>query len=118
MQARLDRCAPAAPRDVQATLLELTAATVAESLQLHLPEARRLRVGGGGARNAALMARLAALLPGVDVAGTEADGVPADQVEALAFAWLARAFVERRPGNLPAVTGAAGPRLLGALYPA
>jgi anhydro-N-acetylmuramic acid kinase len=54
----------------------------------------------------------------VDLAPTEAEGVPADQVEALAFAWLARAFVERRPGNLPAVTGAAGPRLLGALYPA
>jgi anhydro-N-acetylmuramic acid kinase len=54
----------------------------------------------------------------VDVRSTAADGIPPDQVEALAFAWLARAFVERQPGNLPAVTGAAGERLLGALHPA
>jgi anhydro-N-acetylmuramic acid kinase len=45
-------------------------------------------------------------------------GVAPDQVEALAFAWLAQAFLQRRPGNLPAVTGARGPRVLGALYPA
>lgn len=118
LQSRLDGCGSLPAQDVQATLLELTASTVAEALALHLPAARALRVCGGGARNGALMARLVALLPGVDLAGTDVEGIAPDQVEALAFAWLAKAFVERRPGNLPAVTGAAGPRLLGALYPA
>jgi anhydro-N-acetylmuramic acid kinase len=63
------------------------------------------------------MYRLAQHLPAVDVRSTAALGVPPDQVEALAFAWLAMAFVERRAANLPSVTGARGPRLLGALYP-
>ncbi len=108
----------AAPQDVMATLAELTARSAAEALQRELSKTRRLAVCGGGAFNAHLMARLAALLPGVRVESTAALGVPPDQVEAMAFAWLAQAFVERRPGNLPAVTGAAGPRALGALYPA
>jgi anhydro-N-acetylmuramic acid kinase len=69
-------------------------------------------------RNAVLMQRLKALLPGVDVQDTSADGVAPEHVEALAFAWLARAFLSREAGNLPAVTGAVGPRVLGALYPA
>jgi anhydro-N-acetylmuramic acid kinase len=64
------------------------------------------------------MNRLAALMPQAAVLSTAAAGVMPDQVEALAFAWLARAFNRREAGNLAAVTGAAGPRLLGALYPA
>ena len=52
------------------------------------------------------------------MSATDALGVPAMQVEALAFAWLAQRFMQRLPGNLPAVTGAAGGRVLGALYPA
>ena len=64
------------------------------------------------------MRRLAARLPGVDVMPTDAQGLPVDQVEACAFAWLARAFVRRECANLPSVTGATGPRVLGALYPA
>jgi len=75
-------------------------------------------VCGGGAFNQHLMARLQAQLPAVEVVSTAEVGVPPDQVEALAFAWLARAFVLREPGNLPAVTGARGPRVLGAWYPA
>lgn len=118
LQARLGRFGALAPADVQATLLALTAGTVVEALKTHLPGVSVLRVCGGGARNMTLMRALAAALPGVDLADTGADGVAPDQVEALAFAWLAQAFVERRPGNLPAVTGAAGPRVLGALYPA
>ncbi|GAB4041759.1 MAG: anhydro-N-acetylmuramic acid kinase [Rubrivivax sp.] len=110
--------AGAAAQDVQATLLALTAETVADALRREQPATRVLRVCGGGARNGALMAALAARLPGVDLADTGVEGVAPEQVEALAFAWLAQAFVERRPGNLPAVTGAAGPRVLGALYPA
>ncbi|MDE2613905.1 MAG: anhydro-N-acetylmuramic acid kinase [Burkholderiales bacterium] len=109
-------------QDVMATLAELTARSAIDALRRHAPSTTRLWVCGGGAFNAHLMRRLAALtaLAGdrVSVATTAAAGLPPDQVEALAFAWLARCFVARRPGNLPAVTGAVGPRVLGALYPA
>jgi anhydro-N-acetylmuramic acid kinase len=105
--------------DVMATLTELTARAATEALQRHAPGTTQLLVCGGGAFNAYLMSRLDSLLgPRVTVRSTAVAGVPPDQVEALAFAWLAQAFVERKPGNLPAVTGAAGARLLGALYPA
>ncbi|MDR7269074.1 anhydro-N-acetylmuramic acid kinase [Pelomonas saccharophila] len=107
-----------APQDVQATLLELSARCVADALKAQMPQARTLIACGGGALNGALMRRLAALLPGVAVQSSAERGLPVDQVEAAAFAWLAHRFVERLPGNLPAVTGAAGPRSLGALYPA
>ncbi|MNL48474.1 Anhydro-N-acetylmuramic acid kinase [compost metagenome] len=63
------------------------------------------------------MAELARLLPGVAVETTDDFGVPVLEVEALAFAWLARQCVRRAPGNVPTVTGAAGPRVLGAIYP-
>ena len=106
------------PEDVQATLLELSARCAADALQRQMPQARSLVACGGGARNGRLMQRLAELLPGVRVESSADRGLPVDQVEAAAFAWLAHCFVAGRPGNLPAVTGAAGPRLLGALYPA
>ena len=109
--------APAAA-DVQATLADLTVQAAADALRQHAPDARRLLVCGGGALNDHLMRRLAAALPHVDVASTTAAGLPPMQVEACAFAWLAHAFVQRQPGNRPEVTGARGPRLLGALYPA
>jgi anhydro-N-acetylmuramic acid kinase len=104
--------------DVMATLAELTARSAVDALRRHAPDTRRLLVCGGGAFNRHLLRRLAALAPGWGVDTTVAAGVPPDQVEALAFAWLARRFVAQLPGNLPAVTGAAGPRVLGALYPA
>lgn len=104
--------------DVQATLAELSARAAADALRRHAPGAAELLVCGGGALNAHLMARLAALLPGCPVLPTDARGLPATQVEAAAFAWLAQAHCARRPGNLPEVTGASGPRVLGALYPA
>jgi anhydro-N-acetylmuramic acid kinase len=103
------------PRDVQATLLELSAQSIVQCVP---PAIQELLVCGGGAMNMALMARLQALLPSVTVLPTDTRGLPAMQVEAAAFAWLAMRFLQRRPGNLPAVTGAAGPRILGALYPA
>jgi anhydro-N-acetylmuramic acid kinase len=106
------------PQDVQATLAEFTCASAAQALQQHLPGARRLLVCGGGALNNHLMRRLATLLPGVPVQSTAEAGLPPLQVEAAAFAWLAQAFVDRQPGNRPEVTGAAGPRVLGALHPA
>jgi anhydro-N-acetylmuramic acid kinase len=102
---------------VQSTLAEYTARSAAQALLRHAPATARLLVCGGGAFNDDLMSRLAAQLPGVAVGSTEAAGMPPLQVEALAFAWLAQAFVARQPGNLPAVTGAQGPRVLGALYP-
>jgi len=107
-----------APADVQATLLDLTARSAIDAVRAAAPATRELLVCGGGARNGALMARLAALWPGLAVAPTDSVGLPAQQVEAAAFGWLARQFCERRPGNHPGVTGAAGLRVLGALYPA
>ena len=114
--ARLD--APFLTVDVQATLSAFTAAAIAMHVERHASAARTLVVCGGGALNGDLMRRLALALPGRRVAPSDDFGVPAMQVEACAFAWLARQFVLGLPGNLPAVTGASGPRRLGALYPA
>lgn len=107
-----------AAADVQATLAALTVESVARDLERHAPQTTALFVCGGGARNAHLMSGLAQRLPRVRVSKTDELGVPVDQVEGAAFAWLAHRFVERQPGNLADVTGARGPRLLGALYPA
>ena len=107
-----------APADVQATLVELTAATCADSVRRTAEAAAELLVCGGGAYNLHLIRRLQANLPNLAVMTTDARGLPANQVEACAFAWLARAFTKHECANLPAVTGARGPRLLGALYPA
>jgi anhydro-N-acetylmuramic acid kinase len=107
-----------APEDIQATLAELTARSASDALNRHLPGAEWLHVCGGGAFNGYLLARLEALLPHLTVQTTAEVGLPVDQVEAVAFAWLARAFVSRMPGNRPEVTGAAGSRILGSLHPA
>lgn len=112
------RGAALAAVDVQATLTEFSARAAGDALQALAPRTSRLLVCGGGAFNDELMRRLQARMPGCQVQSTAAAGVAPLQVEALAFAWLAQAFVARRPGNLPAVTGARGPRVLGALYPA
>ena len=106
------------PADVQASLLELSAATVADALRTAQPATRRLLVCGGGVHNPRLLERVAAHLPGVAVESTAAHGVDPDYVEAMGFAWLARQTLLGRPGNLPAVTGARGARVLGAIYPA
>jgi anhydro-N-acetylmuramic acid kinase len=111
-QAALD------PADVQATLCELTASSCANELRRHAAAARELTVCGGGALNGELMRRLARHLPGVNVVPSGTRGLPPLQVEAAAFAWLARAYVRREAGNLVRATGARGPRVLGALYPA
>jgi anhydro-N-acetylmuramic acid kinase len=119
--AWLDRHAQAArlrPADVQATLLELSARSVADAIERHAPDAVDVLACGGGVHNGALMARLAALLAPRAVRSTAGEGVDPDYLEATAFAWLARQRLLGRPGNLPAVTGARGPRVLGAIYPA
>lgn len=103
-------------QDVQATLAEFTAQAATRALRRDAPGTQRLLVCGGGALNAELLSRLQAALPRAVVEPTSARGVPVDQVEAMAFAWLAAAFCAGRPGNLPAVTGARGLRVLGALH--
>jgi anhydro-N-acetylmuramic acid kinase len=106
-----------APADIQATLTRLTAEICARDLKQHLPSASELLVCGGGALNHALMRLLQEAMPSVAVLPTDARGLPAMQVEAAAFAWLAWCWLERQPGNRVEVTGARGPRVLGALYP-
>lgn len=103
--------------DVQATLIALTAQCVADDVKRFAPDCKAFYACGGGTRNLALMQALADRLPGITVATTDALGVPPQQVEALAFAWLAERCVARQPGNLASVTGARGPRILGAIYP-
>lgn len=106
-----------AGQDVMATLTELTAVTISEQALLS-GGCERLLVCGGGSRNPLLMARLACLLPGTEVTTTDEAGVSGDDMEALAFAWLAWRTLEGLPGNLPAVTGASAPTILGAIFPA
>lgn len=110
--------AQATPADIQATLTELTAASCADAVRRWGRGGSALLVCGGGALNAYLMQRITALLPGVAVGSTADRGLPPLEVEAAAFAWLARQCLRGLPGNLPAVTGARGPRVLGAIYPA
>ncbi len=106
------------PLEVQATLQEFSAQSIAQALlQEDLPPFE-LWVCGGGVHNIALMARLQALLPQAQVGSTETLGLHPQWVEAVAFAWLARELMQGRPGNLPAVTGARHTVPLGAIYPA
>ena len=109
---------PRRAQDVQATLLELTAASIADALHATQPDTARVLACGGGVHNPRLLAAIAARLPGMVVESTAAHGVDPDFVEAMGFAWLARQTLARRPGNLPAVTGARGPRILGAIFQA
>jgi anhydro-N-acetylmuramic acid kinase len=109
--------AKVAPVDVQATLVRLTARSVAEALRREMPQVEEVLVCGGGARNVFLMATLASEVNARRVFTTALEGVAVDHVEALAFAWLARETLDGRPGNIPAVTGARGPRVLGGIYP-
>lgn len=119
LDARLaEQGAPLAPADVQATLLELTARSIADDVRRYCAETGVLSVCGGGAHNGQLLRRLQVLLPTCQVQSSAAAGVDPDWVEAMAFAWLAHCCLEGLPGNRPSVTGARGPRVLGAIYPA
>lgn len=106
-----------APEDIQATLLELTAVSIVEAAKSHCKGFDALYVCGGGVHNNTLMKRLAELAD-KPVRSTSALDIDPDWMEALAFAWLAKQCLEGKPGNLPAVTGAHGPRVLGAIYQA
>ena len=105
-------------QDVQATLLELTARSLAEAISRYCPGARRLIASGGGVKNHALMRRLAELAAPAALETSDRYGIDAQLVEATAFGWLAKQAVDGKAGNLPAVTGARGGRVLGAIYPA
>jgi anhydro-N-acetylmuramic acid kinase len=111
------------PADVQATLLRLTVTTALQSILLYAPQTEVLIICGGGVRNTALLNSLreqaqVIFKHALEIRSSEANGIDPQLVEALAFAWLAWAHKTKRPANLPAVTGASGPRILGACYPA
>lgn len=116
LDSRLQPFAHCAPADVQATLAAFTARSLADAIRRDAPDAESVFVCGGGVLNAHLMAQLQGQLA-MPVQDTGTLGIAPMQVEAIAFAWLAARFMDRLPGNLPAVTGARGLRVLGALYP-
>lgn len=107
----------ASPADIQRTLTVFTASVIGDAIGRWCEPARDVIVCGGGARNATLLAAIEAEVAPRPVRLSDALGVPHDQVEALAFAWLARRCLRREPGAVPEVTGASGPRVLGAVYP-
>ena len=109
--------------DVQATLLHLTAHSALEALARHAPQTQKLIICGGGARNHALINLFKVkshhfFKQPLEITTSDSAGIDPQLVEGLAFAWLAWAHKEKRPANLPAVTGAKGSRILGACYPA
>ena len=106
------------PEDVQRTLVSFTAETVTDAIRNFAPHIKELRVCGGGAKNPLMISELALLNPELVVTTTAELGVDPQDVEGLAFAWLAYRFDRREPGNLPSATGASGSRILGCLYPA
>ncbi|MEO7127527.1 MAG: anhydro-N-acetylmuramic acid kinase [Rhodoferax sp.] len=118
LAARLRGFDTLAPVDIQATLTEFTANACVDCANRYGRDSSSLIVCGGGALNTFLMQRLQEGLPGVSVTSSAAHGLPPLQVEATAFAWLARKTLRRETGNLASVTGARGARVLGAIYPA
>ncbi|MEE9493109.1 MAG: anhydro-N-acetylmuramic acid kinase [Gammaproteobacteria bacterium] len=102
--------------DMQATLLELSAISIANEINKESPECQRVLVCGGGVHNTVLMKRLVELLPDSKVESTAAANLHPDWVEAVAFAWLAKQTLNKCPGNLPAVTGASRQVILGGVY--
>ncbi|GKS68102.1 anhydro-N-acetylmuramic acid kinase [Nitrosomonas sp. PY1] len=118
LEHKISQCAPQAPENVQATLLQLTVISIANAITDYCRMANEIYVCGGGAHNTYLIKQLSNALPHRTVALTNTLGVDADWVEAFAFAWLAQLTILGKPGNLSAVTGAKGERVLGAIYPA
>lgn len=106
-----------APADVQATLLALTVHAIAGSIRSRCAGAREIYLCGGGAHNRALVQRLQTTLPDCPIQATGTLGISADWLEAIAFAWLAQQAMQGRCANLPDVTGARHPCVLGAIYP-
>jgi len=105
-------------QDIQRTLLELTALSIAKAINSYDTNMTEIYLCGGGASNTFLVERLKVLMPKIKMQPTDLLGIPSQYVEATAFAWLAKQMLFSKPGNLPDVTGARGLRILGALYPA
>jgi anhydro-N-acetylmuramic acid kinase len=118
LDAHLDKHPNVSAQDVQATLLELTASTCCDCVNSYSKDSEKLIVCGGGAFNLRLMRRLQTLLPGHRVESSSEAGLPPQQVEAAAFAWLARKTIYREALRLENITGAKGARIAGAVYPA
>ena len=104
--------------DVQATLCALTARSIADAIGTYAPDTTELLICGGGIDNSELIRWIASALPSVEIHSTAKFGLEPDWVEAAAFAWLARRCLDRKPGNLPGVTGADHAGILGGIYPA
>ncbi|MCJ8168543.1 anhydro-N-acetylmuramic acid kinase [Atopomonas sediminilitoris] len=119
LQAQLKQFGqPLAAADIQATLCALTAHSISRALLDNQPHCEQLLICGGGAHNHYLRTLLQGALPQIDVTSTQALGVDPDWLEAMAFAWFAQCCLHGTPANRPAVTGARGLRILGAIYPA
>lgn len=104
------------PEHTQATLLELTATSIADAINTYASETTEIYVCGGGAHNPALMQKLKSKLPNQTIETTDVLGVNPDAVEAVTFAWLARQTLKNQPGNQMSVTGANTPAILGGVY--
>lgn len=113
---QLDAHATVSKSNIPATLLELTVQSIADAVKTQLPNCTEAYVCGGGAYNPVLMTRLAQALQPAELHSTQALGLAPDAVEAVAFSWLAMRRVRGLPSNLPSVTGASRPVLLGAIY--
>jgi anhydro-N-acetylmuramic acid kinase len=114
--SQLDHHPGLRPEDVQATLAALTARSIADAVRAHADGAQCVIVCGGGRHNTAIMGFLSDALPRTEVTTSDALGVDGDFIEAGAFAWLAHRTVHGLAGNAPRVTGAGGPRVLGAIF--
>lgn len=113
----LSRFSALNPRDVQATLVSFTATTIAQAIEREAAGCNRVIACGGGVHNQELMRQLRGQLKDIQLDISSAHGIDPDQVEATAFAWLARQTLLGLPGNIPEVTGASGPRILGGIFP-
>jgi len=116
LQRKLVSFSKLPPEDIQATLSALTARSIAAAIRSYAPATQQVLVCGGGVHNSHLLDQLAAELSAADITSTEAFGLHPDWVEAAAFAWLAKRCLERKPGNLPTVTGATQDAILGGIY--
>lgn len=106
------------PENVQATLVAVTVTAIAEAIRRYANKTQTILVCGGGVHNTYMMEQLQASLPGLTIESTAQYGMHPDWVEAIAFAWFAKQALEKKPANLPSVTGASQPVILGGIYAA
>ena len=117
LTAKLQGCS-ASPQDIQTTLTVFIAEIVADAIAEHAPDCERVIACGGGVHNKVMMGYLADILGDVPLETSQKHGIDPEQLESIAFAWLARRTLNSLTGNLPSVTGASHPVILGGIYPA